>query len=118
LYFSFNRFAIHRRQKMIIARPAARSILAGLGILAGLAGYSVPARADVTVLRCIGGGKLLMAAIDLERNVFYLRHPFVGAWDVRVIGQLVYIRGIGRLSLAEGILEWGSDFYRCDMSPS
>ncbi len=99
---------------MTISRVSALSIVAGVGAFAG---YSAPATADVTVLRCVGGPPL-MAAIDLEKYVFYLRHPFVRAWDVRVIGQMAYIPGMGQLSLTDGTLKWGRYVYRCDMSPS
>ena len=96
---------------MIIAR------LVALSVLTGLAGYSWPANADITVLRCVGGPPL-MAAIDLEKSIFYLRHPFVGSWYVRISGQFVYIPRMGQLSLDTGILKWGGYIYRCDMSPS
>lgn len=96
---------------MIVARVIA------LSVLAVLAGYSWPAKADVIVLRCVGGPPL-MAAIDLERGVFSLRHPFAESWYVRIAGQLVYIPRMGQLSLDTGILKWGGNIYRCDMSPS
>jgi hypothetical protein len=96
---------------MIIARVVA------LGVLASLVGYSWPAKAEITVLRCVGGPPL-MAAIDLEMGIFYLRHPFVKSWYVRHTGRFVYIPGMGQLSLADGILKWGGYTYRCEMSSS
>jgi hypothetical protein len=100
---------------MIIRRLAVLSTLTSLGILAG---YSGPAKADVTVLRCVGPGPLLKAAIDLESGIFYLRHPYVRSWYIETAGNTVLIPGMGRLTLDEGILEWGRNIYRCNMSPN
>jgi hypothetical protein len=99
---------------MIITRLAALSVLTSLGVVAG---YSVPAKADVTVLRCVGGPPL-KAAIDLERGIFYLTHPFVRSWYVRDRGGVVRIPGMGLLYLDEGILKWGTYTYQCNMSPT
>jgi hypothetical protein len=95
-------------------RMVALSVLAGLGALAG---DPAPAKADVTILRCTGGPPL-MAALDLEQRVFYLRQPFFKAWNVRVYGERVYIPRVGQLSLTTGLLQWGENIYQCSMSPS
>jgi hypothetical protein len=109
---------IHAGGKMIIAR------LVVTGVLAGLAGYAVPAKADPVFLRCekfqennAQGASVIFVKVDLEKNDFSMKTIFDESWkafkDVKHVDDVIQVREKRWVDRATGILRWDFATYQC-----
>jgi hypothetical protein len=103
--------------KMIIAR------LVVTGVLAGLAGYSAPAKADPVLLRCekyqdnTTGPSVVFAKVDPEKNDVFLKAHFDQAWkvfkDVKHADDMIQINEKSWVDRSTGVLKWDFATYQC-----
>jgi predicted cobalt transporter CbtA len=112
---------------MIIARLAMTGILAGL-VVAGLAGYSAPAKAEPVLLRCEKfqdstiGASVVFARVDPDKNDVFLKTHADQAWkvfkDVKHADDIIQINEKSWVDRATGVLKWDFSTYQCQTARS
>ena len=102
---------------MIVAR------LVATGVLAGLAGYSAPAKAEQVLLRCekfqdnTFGPSVVFARVDPEKGDVSLKAHSDQAWkvfkDVKHADDIIQINEKSWVDRSTGVLKWDFSTYQC-----
>jgi hypothetical protein len=107
-------------KKMISSRLVLSGVVAGL---LGLAGFSIPAKADPVMLRCekfqdsSQGVPVMFVKVDFDKNDFYIKSYSDENWkafkEAKLSDDVIQIQDKRWVDRSTGVLKWDFATYQC-----
>jgi hypothetical protein len=94
-----------------------------LGVLAGLAGYAAPVKAEPVSLRCekfqdsSTGVPVMFVKVDFEKNEFHIKSYYDESWkvikDAKLADDIIQVQEKRWVDRSTGVLKWDFATYQC-----